>query len=361
MSRRDPRQHQDWLDQVVEPAIDPERPLCDPHHHLWQRPDSVYMLDELRADTGSGHRVTSTVFVECAAFYRDEGTPSERALGETEAVAAVAAESESVGDSDDDGGSGDTGGTGATDGAVVRGIVGFVDLTLGDAARPLLEQHLALAGGRFRGIRHAAGWDASPEVANSHTDPPRDLYARPDFRRGAALLGEMGLLCETWQYHTQLAGEEGLEGLVRATPGTTFVLDHCGGPIGIGPYAATRTTSELDRWRRGIDAVAPLPNVVCKLGGILMPRNGFGFHLRDAPPGSEEISDSIAPWIEHCLGRFGAERCLFESNFPVDRLSCSYVMLWNAFKRLIADLDDDTKDLLLRRNAERIYRLADGS
>ena len=339
----------EWLALVQEEILDPEMPICDPHHHNWERPGSHYLLDDLHADTGTGHRVTSTVYIECMASYRDTGEEEERPLGETEMVAGLAAASEhraaaatAAGDAPN---------------AVIAGIVGFVDLTLGRVARPLLDEHLRLGEGRFRGIRHAAGWDASAEVKNSHTKPPADLYARRSFRDGVRLLGEMGLLCETWQYHPQLTGDAGLAKLAAACPEVTFVLDHCGGPIGIGPYSAGRTTTEFDRWRRGVDAVAACPNVVVKLGGITMPRNGFDFHLRDRPPGSEEYAATIEPWIRHCLEAFGPERAMFESNFPVDKVSVSYAVLWNAFKRLVAGEDETARRALLHDNAVRIYRI----
>ena len=350
----------DWLSQVEEDILDPSMPICDPHHHNWERPGSRYLLDDLHADTSSGHRVVSTVFVECMAGYRESGPEEERSLGETEMVAELARRSSRR--------AAEALEAGRSPAAVIAGIVGFVDLTLGDEIRPLLAEHARLGEGRFRGIRHAAGWDASPEVANSHTNPPRDLYALPSFRRGVDILGELDLVCETWQYHTQLGGRHdadrrelgadlGLAALARACPGTTFVLDHCGGPIGIGPYAAHRTTTEFDGWRRGVDAVAACPNVVVKLGGITMPRNGFDFHRRTRPPGSEEYAAAIEPWIRHCLEAFGAERAMFESNFPVDKVSVSYPVLWNAFKRLVAQEDETTRRALLHDNAVRVYRL----
>lgn len=338
-----------WLAQVEEEILDPEMPICDPHHHNWVRPGSRYLLDDLHADTGSGHRVVSTVFVECMASYRESGDEAARPLGETEMVVDLARRSERRAET--------ARSEGRRPDAVIGGIVGFADLTLGESVRPLLDQHVRLGAGRFRGIRHAAGWDASPEVKNSHTDPPPDLYARPSFRRGVEVLGELDLVCETWQYHTQLDGETGLAALAGSCPGTTFVLDHCGGPIGIGPYAEGRTTSEFDRWRRGVDAVATNPNVVVKLGGITMPRNGFDFHLRERPPSSEEYAAAVDPWIRHCLDAFGPERAMFESNFPVDKVSVSYAVLWNAFKRLIAGEDEAVRRALLHDNAMRIYRL----
>lgn len=340
---------EDWLAQVEEDILAPELAICDPHHHNWDRPGSRYLLDDLHADTGCGHRVVSTVFVECMASYRETGPVQERPLGETEFVKDLARQSEvRVREAEE---------RGALPPALIAGIVGFADLTLGEGVRSLLEHHVRLAGGRSRGIRHAAGWDASLAVKNSHTDPPPDLYARESFRTGVRVMGELGLLCETWQYHTQLAGEAGLAALAHACPEVAFVLDHCGGPIGTGPYAMGRTGREFDRWRRGVDEVAACPNVVVKLGGITMPRNGFEFHLRERPPGSEEYADALEPWIRHCLDAFGPERSMFESNFPVDKVSVSYAVLWNAFKRLIAREDERTQRALLHDNAVRVYRL----
>jgi predicted TIM-barrel fold metal-dependent hydrolase len=327
-----------WLAQVKEDVLEPELPICDPHHHLWDHPGRRYLLDELLADTGSGHNVVATVFVECMSMYRAGGPEPMRPVGETEFVNGVAAMSAS-------------GRYGAT--RVAAGIVGFADLTLGERAGPVLDAHLA-ASPRFRGIRHAAGWDASDQVRNSHTNPPRGLLGEAGFRRGFAELTRRGLTFDAWLYHPQLPE---LTDLARAFPDTTIVLDHLGGPLGIGPYAGRRAEI-LASWRGALRDLAACPNVVAKLGGLVMPINGLGFHKAARPATSAELVEATRDWHLHAIDCFGPGRCMFESNFPVDRASCSYHVLWNAFKRLTAGFGATERAALFHDTAARVYRLA---
>jgi predicted TIM-barrel fold metal-dependent hydrolase len=321
-----------------EEILDPGRKICDPHHHLWDRNGSRYLLDELLSDTGSGHNIVSTVFIECLSMYRADGPEKLRPVGETEFVQGVAAMSAS-------------GGYGAT--RAVSGIISFADLALGDAVRPVLEAHIAASPNRFRGIRHAAGWDASPEVRNSHTNPPEHLYMDQKFRRGFAHLAPLGLSFEAWLYHPQIPE---LTSLARAFPETPIVLDHFGGPLGIGPYEGHQD-EVFETWRRDIDELATCPNVVAKLGGLNMPLNGFGWHKSQQLPGSDELRKATERYYLHTIDKFGPERCMFESNFPVDKVSCSYAMLWNAFKKMTADFREDEKDAMFHDVAVRVYRL----
>ena len=332
----------EWLALTREETLEPDQAICDPHHHLWDfRDDQVsyrYLLDEFLDDLGSGHNVVSTVFIECRAMYRGGGPEAMRFVGETEFVNGIAAMSAS-------------GGYGAV--RVAAGIVGRADLTLGDAVAPVLEAHLAAGGGRFRGIRHAACWDASPDVRNAHTDPPQGLLARADFRRGFAQLAGHGMSFEGWLYHTQIPE---LTDLARAFPDTTIILNHFGGPLGIGPYAKRRDQI-LKTWRADVADLARCPNVFAKLGGINMKLNGFGWHKQERPPTSEELARATTPYYEHCIEHFGADRCLFESNFPVDKVTCGYNVLWNTFKRIAAGCSKDEKALLFHDTAARVYRL----
>ena len=327
----------DWLAQVSEDIIDSERPICDPHHHLWDHPDSRYLLDELIADTGSGHNVVSTVFVECASMYRADGPEALRPVGETEFVNGVAAMSAS-------------GGYGAMRACV--GIVSYADLTLGTAAGEVLDAHLA-ASPRFRGIRHAAGWDASDAVRNSHTNPSEHLLADPAFREGFAELGRRGLSFDAWLYHHQIPE---LTELARAFPGTAIIFDHFGGPLGIGPYAGQREAI-FAQWRKDVAELARCENVYAKLGGLVMPINGFDFHNRERPATSDELVAATDRYYRHAIDCFGVERCMFESNFPVDKASCSYAVLWNAFKKLVADASETEKAWLFHDAAATAYRL----
>lgn len=327
-----------WLERRREEILEPDLPICDPHHHLWDFPTNRYLLPELLADTGSGHRIERTVFIECTAFYRADGPEALRVTGETEFVNGAAAMAAS-------------GRYGAT--RACAGIVGYADLTRGAAAEEVLAAHVAAGNGRFRGIRHAAGWDASPDVQNSHTQPPAELYRRSDFRAGFAKLRQFGLSFDVWLYHPQLAD---VADLADAFPDQPMVLDHVGGPLGIGPYEGRRDEI-FPRWRQSIRELARRPNVSVKLGGLGMKICGFAFHKRPEPPSSEELAALWRPYVETCIEAFGAERAMFESNFPVDKVSCSYAVLWNAFKRLAQGASAAEKAALFRGTAMRFYRL----
>jgi len=334
----------DWPDLVTEETLEPERPICDPHHHFWvlrEAPfnrDPRYLLDELIADVGGGHNIVSTVFIECRAMYRAEGPEAMKPVGETEFINGLAAMSAS-------------GHFGKMRAAA--GIVGHTNLLLGDGARAVLEAHVAAGNGRFRGIRHAAGWDASAQVRNSYTDPKPQLYLDATFRQGFRHLAPLGLSFEAWLYHPQL---DDVTDLARAFPETTVILNHLGGPLGIGPYAGKRD-QVFEIWRQKMSELAGCPNVVVKLGGIQMDINGFNWHGRARPPASEELARATAPYYRHAIERFGVERCMFESNFPVDKLSCGYNVLWNAFKRIAAGATEGEKANLFHDTAARVYRL----
>lgn len=328
----------EWHAQVTEEILEPERRICDPHHHLWDRGGNTYLLNELLEDTGSGHNVVSTVFVECLSMYRAEGPEEMKPVGETEFVQGVAAMSAS-------------GGFGPT--RACKGIVSYANLALGDAVQPVLEAHMAASPNRFRGIRHASGWHESPEIRNSHTNPPPELLADNEFRRGFAVLGRLGLSFDAWFYHHQL-GE--LVSLARAFPETTIVLDHFGGPLGIGPYEGHQK-EVFEDWNRAIAEVAACPNVVAKLGGVNMPVNGFGWDKRPTPPGSEELAATTKQYYERSIELFGPNRCMFESNFPVDKGSYGYGVFWNACKRLAQGASAAEKADLFHDTASRFYRL----
>lgn len=333
----------EWLDLVVEEVLEPELPICDPHHHLWDRqtgaPGSRYLLDELLADIRSGHNVVSTVFVECMAFYRADGPEALRLVGETEFVQGVAAMSAS-------GVYGDI--------RACAGIVSRADLMMGDDVRPVLEAHIAASPNRFRGIRHATAFDPSPDIRRSHTNPTPGMMGSDAFRAGFAHLGALGLPFDAWLYHHQIPE---LTALARAFPETRIVLDHFGGPLGTGPYAGRRH-EVWEAWKPAITELATCPNVFAKLGGINMPINGFGFHERPKPPTSAELVEATGQYYDYTIQVFGPARCMFESNFPVDRVSCSYRVLWNAFKRMAAGFPADEKRRLFHDTAAEFYRLA---
>jgi predicted TIM-barrel fold metal-dependent hydrolase len=338
----EPSHNHDWLALHTEEALEPDLPICDPHHHLWdRRPNAVcerYLLDELLDDVCGGHNVVSTVFIQASAMLKADGPLEMRPIGETEFVNGVAAMSAS-------GLYGDT--------RVVAGIVGHVDLQLGDAVARVLDAHDAVGGGRFRGIRHSAAWDADPALPMGRVSPGPGLFLRDEFRAGFAQLAPRGMTFEAWCYHPQIPE---VTSLARAFPETTIILDHFGGPIGVGSYAG-HADDVYAEWRTSLTELASCPNVVAKLGGINMEMNGFGWHQRPRPPSSEELHEATRRYYEFTIEQFGVDRCMFESNFPVDKLSCSYTVLWNSFKRLTAGYSASEKASLFHDTAARVYRL----
>jgi predicted TIM-barrel fold metal-dependent hydrolase len=328
-----------WLAKTPpEPVLEPDLPIVDTHHHLWDRPDHRYLLHELLADLGTGHNVVATVFVECHAMYRARGPAEMRPVGETEFVAGVAAMS-------------DSGRYGPT--RVAAGIVGFADLTLGDRVEPVLEAHLRAGGGRFRGVRHAAAWDASEIIGNSAVATGPHLMKQAAFREGLARLSALGLSLDAWVFHPQLGDAVDL---ARAFPTANIIVGHVGGPLGYGPYAGKRDEI-LATWKKAITELARCPNVVMKLGGMMMRLAAYDYGTRPAPPSSAELASLWGPYLETCIERFGAGRCMFESNFPVEKMGIGYAALWNAFKRIAAGASADEKQALFSGTARRAYRL----
>jgi len=334
--------NQAWLGKVREEALEPDLPICDPHHHLWDyRKGAVqerYLLDEIVEDIGGGHNIVSTVFIECGAMFKADGPEDYRCVGETEFVNGIAAMSAS-------------GSYGKA--RIAAGIIGTVDLRIGDAAAGVLDAQIAAGGGRFRGIRRGAFWHQSPDIHNHRTNPPEGLLLRDDFRAGFKHLAPRKLSFEVWCAHTQIPDAISL---ARAFPETIIVLDHFGGPIGIGPYAG-KQDEMFAIWKTQIDELARCPNVVAKLGGLNMEVNGYGWERRPSPPTSAELAEATRRTFEHTIDRFGANRCMFESNFPVDKLSCSYTVLWNSFKRLSKGYSADERAALFHGTAARVYRL----
>jgi predicted TIM-barrel fold metal-dependent hydrolase len=317
----------------TETAIEPGIAICDPHHHLWTYAQNPYLPEHLAADIAGGHRVVATVHVECRHGWRTEGPEALRPVGETEFVASCTA-----------------GIAGPT--RIAAAIVAFADFRLGAAVEGVLEAHLA-ASRRIRGIRYLAAWDASDQIHNAPTDPSPHLLADARFREGIRCVEKLGLVFDAWVYHPQIPD---VTGLARAFPGLTIVLDHVGGPLGIGPYAGRRS-EVFESWRHDMQELAACANVVVKLGGLTMSAAGFGWHKRPAPPGSAELAEAMAPYYRSCIEWFGPRRCMFESNFPIDRVSCPYTTLWNAFKRIAADLPEADRRAVFHDTAARVYGL----
>ncbi|MBM3941643.1 MAG: amidohydrolase [SAR202 cluster bacterium] len=330
----------DWLALTKEPILEPELPICDPHHHLWDfRPVRIpyqrYLLHELMADVGSGHNVKSTVFIETRAMYRQEGPAEMRPVGEVEFVQGMAAASAS-------------GLYGPCRAAA--SIIGHADLKLGDKVAPVLEALKAASPNRFRGIRHTVTWDPNPGMDNRET---KGILATANFRAGAKALARMGLSMDTGLVFHQLPE---LAAFAKAVPDLTIILNHLGGLNRTGPYA-NKGEEIMSAWRKGIDAVAACPNINMKLGGIGMPRFGFDWHTREKPIGSEELARDMAPFMTYCIEKFGPNRCMFESNFPPDKVSFSYHVLWNGFKRFSKSYSASERPAMLHDTAVRVYRV----
>ena len=334
--------NQGWLEQIAEDPLEPELRICDPHHHLWDfRKGSVqprYMLDEMLEDVTSGHNIVSTVFIECGTMFREDGPEPYKAIGETEFVNGIAAMSAS-------------GQYGPT--RIAAGIIGTVDLKIGDAAGDVLDAQVAAGNGRFRGIRLGAVWHPSSEIRNHRTEPPQGMLLRDDFRTGFKHLAPRRLTFEAWCCHEQI---EDVTDLARAFPDTTIILDHFGGPLGIGPYAG-KADEIFELWKPKVKELASCPNVMAKLGGLNMDINGYHWEDHPRPPTSEELMQATRRYFEFMIEAFSVERCMFESNFPVDKLSCSYGVLWNSFKRLTANYSADEKAALYHDTAARVYRV----
>ena len=328
----------DWLGRHVEAAIDPALPIIDAHHHLWDRKGWRYLADELLEDVGGRHTIVATIFVQAQAMYRRDGPPPLRPVGETEFANGVAA-------------MGASGRYGAT--RLCAAIVGHADLCLGAGVRDVLEAHIRAGNGRFRGIRHLVSWDADASLLNPRSAGPPGLLSDAAYREGFAALAPLGLSYDAWLFHPQLPE---LIDLARCFPETSIILNHLGGPLGAGAYEERRE-EVFASWTRDIRVLAGCPNVTVKLGGLGMRINGFGFADRPEPPSSEVLAAAWRPYVETCIEAFTAERCMFESNFPVDKGSYSYNCCWNAFKRLATGASAAEKAALFAGTAARIYRL----
>ena len=332
-----------WLALTQEPTLEPELPICDPHHHNWDfRTDRIpyhrYLLHELIADINSGHNVRSTVFVEAGAMYRADGPQEMRPVGEVEFVQGLAAASAS-------------GLYGSS--RVAAGIVGSADLNLGDRVEPVLEALQSASPNRFRGVRHSVTWDPHPEFANRARSNIKGQLESSAYRTGARILARMGISLEAWLYFPQLLE---LVDFAKAVPNLTIILNHIGGVLGVGPYA-NRKDEMLATWRNGIAAVAECSNINVKLGGMGMPQVGFNWHTRAKPIGSEELAELMSPYMNYCVEKFGPDRCMFESNFPVDKVSFSYNVMYNAFKRLSTGYSKSERAAMFHDTATRVYRL----
>ena len=326
-----------WANQRKEAALEPDLPIIDPHHHLWDKDTGRYLIHELAEDVYSGHNIIATVFIECGAMHRKEGPAAMKPVGEVEFVNGAAAMSAS-------------GRYGKS--KLCAGIIGHVDLTLGDGARAVLEAEIQAGNGRFRGIRHGVTWDTGNAAKFGRKQPPRHQVLDPEFRKGFAHLKSLGLSFESWQFHPQL---DDTADLLKAFPDTNVILNHTGGLLGIAPHDNRAEVFKV--WKKNMQNLVQFPNLSVKVGGLAMTYCGWDFHLRDMPPSSEELAEAWRPYVETTIELFGANRCLMESNFPVDKESTSYCVLWNALKRITANATPAEKQALYRDTAARVYRL----
>ena len=329
----------DWLSLTREEIIDPHREIVDPHHHLWvhgtKDNPAVYETDQLLRDTGAGHNVVQTVYVECRSYWDVTAPEHLQSVAETANVARMAAEM-------------------PQGGAQIAGIVAHVDLTLPtEKLDEALDAHEKAGQGLLKGIRHSGAHDEDRVSLMIPGRGAKGQYSDPAFRRGLSHLGKRGLTYDTWHYHHQ--NRDFLD-MVRAVPETTIILDHFGTPLGVGRFTG-KHDEIFDLWQEDMADLADCSNLRAKLGGLAMPDNGFGFMDRTKPPGSDELLDLQGRWYRHMIAHFGPERCMFESNFPVDRVSVSYAVLWNFFKKLAAELDAESQDLLFAGTARATYGL----
>ena len=321
------KRYYDWLAQVKEEIINPELPIIDPHHHLWNGDNQLagsfpYLIENLSEDTNSGHNIVGTIFMECSQGYYSDGEEKYKPVGETEFVINLIKDSEKLSKSTN-----------------IIGIIGFADLMLGHEVKDVLNTHLSKGEGLFRGIRHAAGWDKNNEIHNSHSNPIENIYHNKSFMKGAEELINLSLTFDAWHYHHQI---NDLSIFAKKYPELTIIHDHFGGPLGVGPYEGKKEEI-FKKWKDDISLLSESKNVYAKLGGLAMPVNGWNFHKQNKPASSDQIVDMHHEYYLHTINCFGVERCMFESNFPVDRRSVSYHVIWNAFKKMVLGYSNEDK------------------
>jgi len=324
-----------WLAMLQEDVLEPALPIIDPHHHLWLRSGYTYLMPELAADLASGHNIIATVYAECHSMYRKDGVDGQRSLGETEFVRGQAAMSNS----------GEFGNARACD-----VMFGNVDLTLGGAVEPILEQHIEASGGRFRGVRLSSGWHADDKIGNVAAQP--QLLLDPRVNEAVAAVKRLGLSLDCWLYHPQI---DEVAQLADAHPDLTIILNHVGSPILGGPYRG-KTDDVFKQWKAAIIRLGKRDNVFVKLGALPIRMPSYEGD-RSLPPSSQEVAAAWQPWMETCIEAFGPSRSMYESNFPVQKRWCSYQVCWNAFKRISAGASAAEKTDLFAGSAARAYRM----
>jgi len=325
----------EWLSGYKEEILEPEIKICDAHHHLWDYPGYQYRSEELLEDISCGHKIVSTVYMECMWAYDRDAPEHLQSLGETKFVKG---EQEKYQD---------------TACEINKCMVGNANLCHPQVAEAL-DAHLEVYD-RFRGIRHATGWHASDEIPGTHMGAGKGLMAEKVFRSGLGELFKRNLSFDAWIYHNNIVE---LADLSSAFPDGVFILDHCGGPLGIGPYEGKRD-EVFKEWSEAIAELSQRENVFVKIGGLNMQLNGFAWETKANPPTSDELTEATRPYYLHCIEQFGPERCMWQSNFPVDKVSCSYDVLWNSFKKICNGFSEDEKAWLFHDTAAKVYRFED--
>ncbi|PRD42462.1 amidohydrolase [Phyllobacterium phragmitis] len=321
----------DWLAKAREEIIAPEQPILDAHHHLWVRPQGRYAAAELQKDVSCGHDVRASIYVQCRTGYKTDVEPALQPVGEVETILAWCRNQPNY----------------------PAAIIAFADLQLGSGVRRVLDPLIQTGDGKVRGIRNTTAYHAHPAVRSNPNPPPDGLLRSETFLAGAKALAAYGLNLDVWAYHTQL-GE--VLALAAAVPDLTVVIDHCGGPLGVGPYRPA-DPEVFGEWCKSIVQLAELSNTRIKIGGFGLTVLGYRYADAPIPPQSEQLAFDWSPYFAHCLESFGPQRTMFESNFPVDKGQFSYGTLWNAFKRLASDLSPEERDDLFWRTAARSYGL----
>ncbi|MGD9664995.1 MAG: amidohydrolase [Novosphingobium sp.] len=334
---RYPPPNPEWLALVQEDVIEPGLPIIDAHHHLWEEGGAPYLIDEISSDLAGGHTISATVFVQAHYGYRKTGPDHLAPVGETEKVMEIRSEARRR----------------QCPTRIAEGIVAFADLTLGNAVDEVLEAHRAVAGNALSGIRHSVSRDEHFPNGIVLRPAPAGMLADNTYRAGLSRLVAHGLVYDAMLYHAQIPE---LGAMARAIPDLPIVLDHIGCVLGVGPYEHSEK-ERFDQWRSDMRALADCPNVSVKIGGFGMIICGAMWHERPAPPSSTELADAWRPYVETCIDLFGPERCMFESNFPVDKAMYSYRTLWNAFKRLTVGMSADERTTLFAGTAQRTYGL----
>lgn len=333
-----PNPKREWLALHREPVLEPALPIVDAHHHLWQESGKEYLADDLIADLATGHNIVATVFLQCHFGYREHGAEHLRPVGETEKVEAMRLSLEAR----------------YPHFGACAGIVSFADLMAPQLLNEVLDAHLAASPRHFRGVRQSVARDSHFPDGIVIRPAPAGILADARFRQSMKILAKRGFTFDAMLYHEQIPE---MTTLARALGDVQIIVDHIGCPIGVGPYRG-RERDTFQAWRASIEQLAACPNVSMKFGGFGMIIVGANYHQQERPPASSQLADAWRPYFDTIIDHFGSARCLFESNFPVDKAMFSYPVLWNAFKRLTSDASPHEKTDLFSRTAAKLYRLA---